>query len=53
MNEKLTLIETIANNPKLSTFSRLLGTSKANELLSGVGPWTVIYVNPADDPRKK
>jgi hypothetical protein len=21
--------------------------------IHGVGPWTVTYVNPADDPRKK
>jgi len=51
MNETLTLIDTIAKKPILSTFSRLLGTSKANELLSGEGQWTVFA--PTDDAFRK
>ena len=51
MNEQLTLIDTIAKNPVLSTFSRLLGTSKADVLLSGDGPWTVFA--PTDDAFRK
>ena len=38
---KLTLIETIAKDDKFSTFSRLMGTSKANEIFSGDGDFTV------------
>ena len=51
MTDKLTLIDTIAKNPILSTFSRLLGTSKADELLKGDGPWTVFA--PTDDAFRK
>lgn len=51
MTDKLTLIETIANNPILSTFSRLLGSSKAKDLLSGDGPFTVFA--PTDDAFRK
>ncbi|HYJ91706.1 MAG TPA: fasciclin domain-containing protein [Pyrinomonadaceae bacterium] len=47
MTDKLTLIETIAKNPVLSTFSRVLASSKAKELLTGDGPWTVFA--PTDD----
>ena len=38
---KLTLIETIAKNDKFSTFSRLMGSSKANDIFSGDGDFTV------------
>lgn len=41
MTEKLNLVETIANNDKFSTFSRMIGTSKAADLFSGPGPFTV------------
>ena len=51
MTDKLTLIDTIAKNPVLSTFTRLLGTSKADELLRGDGPWTVFA--PTDDAFRK
>src|SRR6476659_10189661 len=51
MNEQLTIIDTIAKNPVLSTFTRLLGTSKADELLRGDGPWTVFA--PTDDAFRK
>jgi uncharacterized surface protein with fasciclin (FAS1) repeats len=51
MTDKLTLIDTIAKNPVLSTFTRLLGTSKAAELLRGNGPWTVFA--PTDDAFRK
>ena len=51
MTDNLTLIDTIAKNPILSTFSRLLGTSKANELFNGEGQWTVFA--PTDDAFRK
>jgi uncharacterized surface protein with fasciclin (FAS1) repeats len=51
MTDKLTLIDTIAKNPILSTFTRLLGTSKADETLRGDGPWTVFA--PTDDAFRK
>ena len=51
MTENLTLINTIAENPMLSTFSRLLTTSKANERLSEEGQWTVFA--PTDDAFRK
>jgi len=51
MTDKLTLLDTIAKNPVLSTFSRLLGSSKATELLTGDGPWTVFA--PTDDAFRK
>lgn len=38
---KLNLIETIAKNDKFSTFSRLMGTSNANEIFSADGDFTV------------
>jgi transforming growth factor-beta-induced protein len=41
MTDKLNLIETIAKDDKFSTFSRLLGSSKANEAFSGEGDFTV------------
>ncbi len=41
MTDKLDLIETIAKEDKFSTFSRLLGTSGANAVFSGEGPFTV------------
>jgi len=41
MTNKLNLIETIAKEDKFSTFSRLLGTSGANAVFSGDGPFTV------------
>ena len=41
MTDKLNLIETIAKDDKFSTFSRLMGTSKANEVFSGDGDFTV------------
>lgn len=51
MTEKLNIIDTIAKNPVLSTFSRLLTSSKAGELLKGDGPWTVFA--PTDDAFRK
>ena len=51
MTEKLTIIDTIAKNPVLSTFSRLLASSNAAELLKGDGPWTVFA--PTDDAFRK
>lgn len=41
MTDRLNLIETIAKNDTFSTFSRLMGTSKANEIFSGAGDFTV------------
>jgi uncharacterized surface protein with fasciclin (FAS1) repeats len=41
MTEKRTLIETIAKKDMFSTFSRLMGTSKANEAFSAGGDFTV------------
>ena len=41
MTDRLNLIETIAKEDKFSTFSRLLGTSGANVVFSGDGPFTV------------
>jgi uncharacterized surface protein with fasciclin (FAS1) repeats len=41
MTDKLNIIETIAKLDKFSTFSRLLGTSGANAIFSGTGPFTV------------
>jgi uncharacterized surface protein with fasciclin (FAS1) repeats len=41
MTDKLNLIETIAKNDTFSTFSRLMGTSQANEAFSGGGDFTV------------
>jgi uncharacterized surface protein with fasciclin (FAS1) repeats len=41
MTEKLNLIETIAKNDKFSTFSRVLNSSGAGELLNGEGEFTV------------
>lgn len=38
---KLNLIETIAKDDKFSTFSRLMGTSQANEIFSRDGDFTV------------
>jgi transforming growth factor-beta-induced protein len=51
MNVKLTIIDTIAKAPILSTFSRVLSSSKAKDLLSGDGPWTVFA--PTDDAFRK
>jgi uncharacterized surface protein with fasciclin (FAS1) repeats len=41
MTDKLNLIETIAKDDKFSTFSRILGTSGANEIFSKGGSFTV------------
>jgi transforming growth factor-beta-induced protein len=41
MSERINLIDTIAKNDMFSTFTRMLRTSKANELLSGEGSFTV------------
>jgi uncharacterized surface protein with fasciclin (FAS1) repeats len=41
MTDILNLIETIAKNDTFSTFSRLMGTSHANEAFSGGGDFTV------------
>src|ERR1044071_5926393 len=41
MTDKLNLIETIAKNDSFSTFSRLMGTSHANEAFSAGGDFTV------------
>jgi transforming growth factor-beta-induced protein len=41
VENKLNLIETIAKDDKFSTFSRLMGTSKANEIFSADGDFTV------------
>jgi uncharacterized surface protein with fasciclin (FAS1) repeats len=41
MTDKLNLIETIAKNDTFSTFSRLMGTSNANEAFSKGGDFTV------------
>ena len=51
MNDKLTIVETITKNPILSTFTRLMNSSKANELVTGSGPWTVFA--PTDDAFRK
>ena len=51
MNDKLTLIDTITKNPVLSTFTRLMGSSKASELFTGTGPWTVFA--PTDEAFRK
>jgi len=41
MSERINLIDTIAKNDMFSTFARMLRTSKASEMLSGEGPFTV------------
>ena len=41
MTDMLNLIETIARDDKFSVFSRYMGSSGANEIFSGVGPFTV------------
>ena len=41
MTDKLNLIETIAKNDMFSTFSRLMGTSNANDAFSKGGDFTV------------
>jgi len=41
MSERTNLIDTIAENDIFSAFARMLRTSKANELLSGEGSFTV------------
>ena len=41
IESKFNLIETIAKEDKFSVFSRLMGTSKANEIFSGDGNFTV------------
>src|SRR5436190_15731806 len=41
MSERINLIDTIAKNDMFSTFARMLRTSKANEMLSGEGTFTV------------
>ena len=41
MSEKLNLIETIAKQDQFSTFSRLMRTSKANDIFKGPGDFTV------------
>ena len=41
MNDKLNLIETIAKTDMFSIFSRLMGSSKANEAFSAGGDFTV------------
>jgi len=38
---RLSLIETIAKDDKFSTFARLMGTSKANEIFAGDGDFRV------------
>jgi hypothetical protein len=41
MSEKLNIIDTIEKDEKFSTFARLLRTSKAVDLITGAGPFTV------------
>ena len=41
MSDRINLIDTIAKNDMFSTFARMLRTSKANEMLSGEGTFTV------------
>lgn len=41
MSDRLNLIETIAKEPRFSTFSRLMGTSNANAFFSRPGDFTV------------
>lgn len=41
MSERINLIDTIAKNDVFSTFTRMLKSSKANEILSGEGQFTV------------
>ena len=41
MSDKLDLIETIAREDKFSTFSRIMGTSGANEVFGSGGSFTV------------
>ena len=41
MSERTNLIDTIAGNDMFSAFARMMRTSKANEILSGGGPFTV------------
>ena len=41
MSDKLNLIETIAKDPKFSTFSKMLETSGAKEFIAGTGEYTV------------
>ena len=41
MNNRVSLIETIAGKDMFSVFSRLMGTSKANEIFSEGGNFTV------------
>ncbi len=41
MSETLNLIDTIAKQDNLSTFSRIMGTSGTNDLFNGEGSFTV------------
>jgi uncharacterized surface protein with fasciclin (FAS1) repeats len=41
MSDRVNLIDTIAKNDMFSTFSRLMRTSKGNDLISGEGSFTV------------
>ena len=41
MSDRVNLIDTIAKNDMFSTFSRLMRTSNANDLISGEGSFTV------------
>ncbi|HEV7698739.1 MAG TPA: fasciclin domain-containing protein [Pyrinomonadaceae bacterium] len=41
MSDKANLIDTIAKTDMFSTFARLMRTSKADELITGSGPFTV------------
>ncbi|HVF47489.1 MAG TPA: fasciclin domain-containing protein [Pyrinomonadaceae bacterium] len=41
MSERTNLIDTIAGTDIFSAFARMMRTSKANEILSGGGPFTV------------
>lgn len=41
MSDNLNLIDTIANDDKLSAFSRMMASSGANAVFDGEGPFTV------------
>ena len=51
MSDKLNLIETIAKEENFSTFSRIMGTSGADGVLSGSGEFTVLA--PTNDAFEK
>ena len=51
MTDQLNLVDTIAKDGKFSTFTRLMKSSNANDVLEGTGPFTVFV--PTNDAFEK